>query len=178
MRRVFSAAAVALLLAPVLASATDYALTGENTTITFVGTKPNGKHDGGFKTVTGTASVDKDDLTSLKITLEIDMDSLYSDVPKLTTHLKSGDFFAVKTNPKSKFVTTKVEKSGDDYKITGDLTMLGKTKSINFPAKVAVGNDGLTVSSSFSIDRTQWGMTFGAGKVDNNVKLTVKVKAK
>jgi polyisoprenoid-binding protein YceI len=168
----------ALVLAPVLASGADFPLTDKNTTITFIGSKPQGKHDGGFKTVSGTARVEKNDLTTLKITLDIDMTSIYTDTGKLTTHLKSPDFFAVKSNPKSKFVSTKVEKSGDEYKVTGDLTMLGKTKSITFPAKLSVGGDGLTVSSKFTIDRTQWGMTYGVGKIDNDVKLTVSVKAK
>ena len=62
--------------------------------------------------------------------------------------------------------------------LAGELTMLGKTKEINFPAKIAVAEGSLTVTSSFTIDRTQWGMTYGQGKVDNDVKLTVRVKAK
>jgi polyisoprenoid-binding protein YceI len=168
----------ALVLAPVFACAADFPLTDKNTTITFIGSKPQGKHDGGFKTVSGTASVANNDLTTLKITLDIDMTSIYTDTAKLTTHLKSPDFFGVKSNPKSKFVSSKVEKSGDEYKITGDLTMLGKSKSITFPAKLALGGDGLTLSSTFTIDRTQWGMTYGRGKIDDTVKLTVSVKAK
>jgi polyisoprenoid-binding protein YceI len=170
--------AVALMLAPALALGADYALTDKNTTITFIGSKPGGKHEGGFKSVTGTATVTGNDLTTLKVTLDIDMNSLFSDNDKLTTHLKSPDFFGVKANPKSKFVSTKVEKVGDDYKVTGDFTMLGKTNPITFTAKLAVTADGLTVSSAFPIDRTQWGMTYGAGKVDNEVKLSISVKAK
>jgi polyisoprenoid-binding protein YceI len=179
LRRLFGISTFALLLAPVLASAADFTLTAENTTVKFVGTKTGGKHDGGFKTVTGKASVENNDLTTLKITLDIDTTSLYTDNDKLTNHLKSPDFFGVKANPTAKFAATKVEKADTDYKITGNLTLLGKTKEISFPAKLAVtADDGLTLSSSFSIDRTQWGMTFGQGKVNNDVKLTVSVKAK
>jgi polyisoprenoid-binding protein YceI len=167
-----------LVLAPVLASAADFPLSDKNTTIKFVGAKPKGKHEGGFKKLTGTASVQNNDLTTLKITLEIDMTSLYTDTEKLTGHLKTNDFFGVKSNPKSKFATTKVEKAGDEYKITGDLTMVGETKSITFPATVAVTADGLTLSSTFTIDRTQWGMKYGKGMIDDDVKLTVSVKAK
>jgi len=155
----------------------DYNLTGTNTTIKFVGAKPNGKHEGGFKTVTGTASVG-DDLSELKISIDIDMNSLYSDNPKLTGHLKSPDFFGVKSNPKAKFVSTRVEKDGADYKITGDLTMVGQTKAITFPAKIAVKNGTLTLTSKLSIDKTQWGMTYGKGKIDDEVALTVSVKSK
>jgi polyisoprenoid-binding protein YceI len=178
LRPVSLATALALMLVPAFALGADYALTDKNTTIKFIGSKPGGKHDGGFKAVTGAASVTGNDLTTLTVTLDIDMTSLYTDTDKLTAHLKSPDFFGVKSNPKSKFVSTKVEKSGDDYKVTGDFTMLGKTKSITFPAKLAVTPDGLTVSSSFTIDRTQWGMNYGQGKVDNDVKLTISVKAK
>jgi polyisoprenoid-binding protein YceI len=174
-RRFLAVALVAAL--PVLAFATDFPLTGKNTEVKFTGTKPNGKHDGGFKSVTGTASVTGTDATTLKIKLDIDTTSLYSDNEKLTTHLKSPDFFGVKSNPKATFESTKVEKDGADYKVTGDLTMLGQKKSITFPAKIAATDTGVTLTSSFSIDRTQWGMTYGAGKVDNLVKLNVSVKA-
>ena len=178
MQRLLCVSMLALALAPMLANGADFALSEKNTTISFVGTKPEGKHVGGFKAVTGTASVQGTDLTTLKVTLDIDMNSLFTDAPNLTNHLKSPDFFGVKSNPKSKFVSSKIEKSGDDYKVTGTLTMIGKAKEITFPAKLAVGADGLTVSSTFTIDRTQWGMTFGKGKIDNDVKLTLSVKAK
>ena len=89
----------------------------------------------------------------------------------------SPDFFGGKSNPKSKFATTKVEKDGDGYKITGNLTMVGQTKSLSFPAKASASADALTVTSTFNLDRTQWGMTFGQGKIDNNVKMTISVKA-
>jgi polyisoprenoid-binding protein YceI len=174
-RRFLAVAIVASL--PVFALATDFPLTGKNTEVKFTGTKPNGKHDGGFKTVTGTASVTGVDATTLKIKLDIDTTSLYSDNEKLTTHLKSPDFFGVKSNPKATFESTKVEKDGAAYKVTGDFTMLGQKKSITFPAKIAATDDGVMLTSIFSIDRTQWGMTYGAGKVDNLVKLNVSVKA-
>lgn len=174
--RIALVAGLAVVIAPVLAAA-DFPLTDKNTTIKFVGSKPGGKHEGGFKAVTGTASVKDNDPTTLKLTLDIDMDSLYTDTDKLTAHLKSPDFFGVKSNPKSKFVSTKVEKTNDGYKITGDLTMVGKTKQVVLPAKLTVGADGLTLTSSFTIDKSQWGMTYGAGKISEEVKMTVSVKA-
>ena len=176
-RRFLGAAGMLVLLTGSMAAA-EYALTGSNTTVTFIGTKPNGKHDGGFKTVKGVANVPDDDLTKLKIEVEIDTTSLYSDNPKLTNHLKSPDFFGVKTNPTSKFVSSRVEKEGSEYRITGDLTLLGKTKSITFPAQIAIKDGALNLTSKFTIDRTQWGMTYGQGKVDNDVTLGVKIAAK
>ena len=177
LQRLLAVSALTALLVPVWASGADYSLTSQNTKITFVGTKPGGKHMGGFKNVSGTAAIAGKDLTSLKINLDIDTSSLYTDNPMLTNHLKSPDFFGVKSNPKAKFVSTQVAKASAGYDITGDLTLLGQTKSITFPAQVSVSANGLALETNFTIDRTQWGMTFGKGKVDDNVKLTVNVKA-
>jgi len=177
MHRILCTAAAALLLSTGTLLAADYALTGANTTVTFVGTKPGGKHTGGFKTVAGVASMSGADLTALKIKLDIDVNSLYSDNAKLTGHLKSPDFFGVKSNPKATFTSTKIEKSGSDYKVTGDLTLLGQTKSITFPAQIALKGDALSLTSAFTIDRTQWGMTYGKGKIDDTVSLAVNVNS-
>ncbi len=111
LRRLLVVSALTALSIPVWASGADYSLTSQNTKITFVGTKPGGKHVGGFKSVTGTAAVAGKDVASLKINLDIDTSSLYTDNPMLTNHLKSPDFFGVKSNPKAKFVSTQVAKA-------------------------------------------------------------------
>ena len=82
-----------------LAADVKYVLTKDNTKIEWTGTKPGGKHSGGFEKVGGTATVAEG--AGLKIDIEIDCDSLYSDDKKLTGHLKSSDFFAVKDHPKA-----------------------------------------------------------------------------
>ena len=45
-------------------------------------------------------------------------------------HLRSGDFFDVETYPEITFVSTDVERDGDDWAITGDLTIKDVTKPI------------------------------------------------
>jgi len=170
---------MACLLAFVAAAgAAEFKLTGDNTTITFVGTKPDGKHDGGFKKLTGTATLDGDDATSLKLAVEIEMTSLFSDNDMLTGHLKNADFFEVKRFPKAKFETTKVVKDGTGYKVTGKLTLRGKAVEVTFPANVSASADGVTLSSKFKIDRNDWGITHGKGKIDPEVALSIDVKAK
>ena len=179
--RTLIAAALTLALGTTARADTKVALTGENTKITFVGTKPGGKHDGGFKKLSGTATVTDDKLETLKIEVEIDCDSLYSDDPsgKLTAHLKNPDFFGVKDNPKATFKTTKVAKTDKGYDVTGDLTLLGKTNAVTFPASISEKDGVLSLSSEFKIDRTQWGMTYGAkGMVDKDVTIKLAVTAK
>ena len=48
LRRIFSVSVLATLLVPFLANGADFPLTDKNPTITFLGTKPGGKHYGGF----------------------------------------------------------------------------------------------------------------------------------
>lgn len=155
-------------------AADTYKLTGENTKIEFTGTKKNGKHDGGFKKCEGTVTSEGE---SWKIDVTIETESLYSDDDKLTGHLKAGDFFAVKDNPTAKFTTTKIEKGDKGYTVTGKLTLLGKTKEISFPAEITSG-DTFTLKANFDIDRSDYGMTYGAGMIENAVKISVNVNAK
>ena len=166
--------AFAILAAVASAGADSYKLTGDNTEIKFTGTKKAGKHDGGFKKLTGTASVDGD---KIALDVEIETDSLYSDNDMLTRHLKTSDFFGVKDNPKASFKTTKIEKTDSGYKVTGDFTLLGKKKEISFPATIGTG-DTFTLKAEFKIDRADYGMTYGKGMVDNDVAIKVDLKAK
>jgi polyisoprenoid-binding protein YceI len=176
MSRALFAAALAALLGT-QAFATDFPLTGGNTKVEFVGTKPGGKHAGGFAKLDGKATFD-DGPASLKLDVTIETDSLYSDDAKLTAHLKAPDFFSVKDYPKATFKSTKVEKTAAGYAVTGDLTMLGKTKSVTMPAAVTATADGLSLTSEFKINKTDWGMTYGKGKIDDEVTLKVAVAAK
>ena len=177
-RSLFAVALAALFGLSASAAEQKFALDGENTKVTFTGTKKGGKHEGGFKKLTGAASITDGDLSTLKIEADIETDSLYSDNEKLTAHLKTPDFFGVKDNPKATFKTTKVEKTEKGCTITGDLTLLGKTKSVTMPATVAVKEHKLTLTSEFKINRFDWGMTFGKGMVDDAVSLKLSIMAK
>jgi len=175
MRWMMTAVLFAGMASVAVAADLKYPLTKDNTKIEWTGTKPDGKHDGGFEKVSGTATLTE--AAGLKIEVEIDCDSLYSDDKKLTGHLKSPDFFAVKDHPKAKFVSTKVAKAGKGYLVTGDLTLLGKKKEVSFTADIAAG-DTLTMKGVIEINRQDFGMGYGKGKIDDKVAIRVKVDAK
>jgi polyisoprenoid-binding protein YceI len=151
------------------------ALTPDNTKIEFTGTKPGGKHDGGFKKFSGGVELTGDEVS--KVTVEIDTNSLWSDAePKLTGHLKSPDFFDVKTHPKAAFVSTVIKKEagkGTTHVITGTLTLLAETKPIVVPAKIEASKDTVSIDCEFKINRSEFGMTYGKGKVDDPVTIRV-----
>ena len=163
------------LTSMVLAADVKYVLTKDNTKIEWTGTKPGGKHSGGFEKVSGSATITEK--AGLTIDVDIDCSSLYSDNILLTKHLKSADFFAVKDHPKAKFVSTKVAKADKGFLVTGDLTLLGKKKEVSFPTEITTG-DKLTMDGTMEINRSDFGMSYMKGKIDDKVKIRVKVDAK
>lgn len=82
---------------------------------------------------------------------------------QLIDHLKSPDFFNVVLYPTANFKIEKVSpahesSSQSNHIISGVFTMLGKSNTIDIPAKVSVNNDVITTKASFSINRLKWGM--------------------
>ncbi len=153
-------------------------LTPENTKIQFIGKKPEGKHEGGFAKFSGKIELPSDDVSAAGISMEIEMDSTYSDDPKLTQHLLSPDFFGARTHPKSTFTSTSIDAgdSQDHYVIKGDLTLHGVTKAINFPAEIKLSKDeSVAVRSQFTINRNDFGISYGPGKINDEVSISVTV---
>jgi polyisoprenoid-binding protein YceI len=158
-----------------------YRITSETSKITFVGSKVTGKHDGGFEKFSGTIDYNGKPETS-KVTITIDTNSITTDTPDLTKHLKTADFFDVAKFPEAKFESTAIKSGGDkgaSHTVTGNLTLHGVTKSITFPANITVAPDAITVDSTFAINRKDFGINF-AGASDNlirdDVVLTLKIR--
>jgi polyisoprenoid-binding protein YceI len=159
---------------------TRIALNAENSKIEFVGSKANGSHTGGFKELSGSAALTEDNSAISEISVEITIGSMFTDNPMLTRHLLNADFFEANTYPKATFKTTSIEAQAEGentHSVTGDLTMHGVTKSISFPAKVSVSGGKAGLESKFTIDRREFGITYGQGMVNNDVEITVRVNA-
>lgn len=169
---ILAVSVVGLLASAVFAGEARYRLTDANTKVEFTGTKPGGKHVGGFKHVTGEITLS--DGTAPRVDLEIDCSSLYSDNFMLTWHLKGGDFFNVKKHPKARFTSTSVDRTERGYKINGNLTFLGVTKPVSFPAVITAG-DALRLNGAVAINRQDFGMTYGKGKIDDLVEVRFNV---
>ena len=162
---------------PTLAGAS--MLTPQNTKIQFicahVGAKPEPRR-GGFSKFSGQALLDGKSLKS--VSFDIDTASLFTEFDKLTTHLKSPDFFEVRRFPTAKFESTKIEPGNGAAQIIGKLTLHGVTKEVSFPAKIEVSEAGLKVTSEFTINRLDYGISYDPNKVENKVALTVVIGEK
>src|SRR5690625_5331969 len=86
---------------------------------------------GKFRKFDSEVEADNDDLTNAKIRFEADVDSIDTNSSDRDTHLQSDDFFNASEHPKHAFESTSFEKTGENtYKLVGDLTIRGNTKSI------------------------------------------------
>jgi polyisoprenoid-binding protein YceI len=105
-------------------------------------------------------------------TFVIDMTTLKTgDSPKLQGHLQSPDFFDIQKFPEGTFKITKVEiipnakAGGPSHKITGDLTIKGKTHTETLDATIAKEGTKWTAKAETEIkDRTQYDIVYNSAK--------------
>lgn len=151
------------------------AITPENSKVEWVGSKVTGSHTGSFKQFTGKIELAANSIPDSRVSIDIDTASIEADDPKLAAHLKTPDFFDVAKFPKSSFVSTKIEPSGDQFNITGNLEMHGVKKSITFPARIQVTPTDVTVNAEFAINRKDFGIVY-TGKSDDLIRDEVVMK--
>ncbi len=154
-------------------------VTTENSTIEFVGSKVTGKHDGGFKAFSGTIDFVNGKAEKSTVSVEIDMNSVFSDNADLTDHLKRADFFDVAQFPKATFTSTKIvadrAKGANSFNVTGDLTLRGVTKAVTFPATINVNETDVAVNADFAINRKEFAIAY-AGMADDLIRDDVALK--
>ncbi|MFC8104038.1 YceI family protein [Streptomyces sp. NPDC057363] len=115
--------------------------------------------------------------------LDITMDSIDTGSADRDGHLKSSDFFKTDEFPKMTFRSTKAEALGDDdYRVTGDLTILGTTRPLtidlefNGAAKDPFGNERVGFEGKAEIKRSEWGLTWNAALETGGVLVSDKIK--
>ncbi|MDO6812930.1 YceI family protein [Tenacibaculum soleae] len=145
-------------------------------TVTWKGNKPTGSHNGVVSITTGVFDIENGIVKAGEFV--IDMNSIScTDLEAgkgkedLEGHLKNEDFFDVTKFPTAKFVVTSSEIKEGKLSVTGNLTLRDTTKSITIPATVTE-NEGVATfkSDTFSIDRTDFGVTYKSKKIDAALK--------
>ena len=132
--------------------------------------------DGTFSTADAKMTASKDDLTDAQITLTADVNSISTGNEQRNNHLKSDAFFNAAQYGTLTFTSTSFQKvSGKNYTLAGNLTLHGVTKSISFPAKIAVSGDNATLDSEFFINRKDFGIMY-PGKANDLIRDEVVIK--
>ncbi|MBX7151060.1 YceI family protein [bacterium] len=124
---------------------------------------------GHFKEFSASMVSTKDDFSDSKVEATIKVASISTDNEKRDGHLKSEDFFYAEKYPEIKFISKSFTKTGDKtYKITGDLTMRGVTKTIELNAiykgsvKDPWGNTKTGWTATGSLNRFDYGLNWNS----------------
>jgi polyisoprenoid-binding protein YceI len=118
---------------------------------------------GRFTGVDGTVEIG-DDLRDSRVSVTIDMSSVYSGDDTRDTHLKSADFFDVDTHKDATFESTAVTWSGAGGTMTGDLTIKGVTRSVTLEVSFLGyvqdpwDNRRAVFSARGKVNREDWGL--------------------
>ncbi|MET4926833.1 YceI family protein [Streptomyces sp. PSRA5] len=135
-----------------------------------------GKHE-------GTLSLDGSKPENSSASIDVEMESIDTGAPDRDGHLRGADFFDAETFPKMTFRSTGTEQAGgDDYRITGDLTIKDVTKPLtidlefNGKAIDPYGNERVGFEGSATISRSDWGLTWNAALESGGVVVSDKVK--
>ncbi|MER7895417.1 YceI family protein [Streptomyces sp. NPDC096046] len=162
----------------------DYTIDPAHSTIGFVARHAMVTNvKGGFQDFTGTLHLDGTDPSRSTASLDVVMDSISTGNADRDGHLKSADFFKTDEFPAMTFRSTQAEAlGGDEYRITGDLTILGTTHPLtvdlefNGAAKDPFGNERVGFEGKAEILRSEWGLTWNAALETGGVLVSDKIK--
>jgi len=148
---------------------------------------------GRFKGVKGTIEVDEKNPDRSSVNVEIDAASIDTGAPDRDTHLRSADFLDVEQHPKLTFRSKRVEgaanREGDEFRVTGDLSIRDKTIEVALDVtytgrgKDPWGGERAGANATTEIDRRDWGLQWnqaletGGVLVGNKVKIEIDVQA-
>lgn len=144
-----------------------------------------------ISTVTGQfnkfdASIDagSDDLTTAKVKMTADIDSISTNNEQRDAHLRTGDFFDAENHPQLSFTGERFEKINDEeYKLHGTLTMRGVSKPVTLNVehggiveKDPWGNTRTGFTFTGKVNRSDFGVNFGLIAEAGGVMLADEVK--
>jgi len=156
------------------ADTTTLSVSGGYSKVNWTGYKIGGKHTGSIEVRNGQLMFIDDVFAGGNF--EIDMATVNNtDIEaadmkrKLEDHLKSPDFFDVKTHPIATFKITKVVPYGavgenqTKYKVVGNLTIKGITKEIKFEVDFYEYDTSYSITGRLKIDRSDFNIKYGSG---------------
>ena len=176
--------AVLFLVLPVAAQATGYEVDTVHSALIFRAKRMGTVYVyGRFNDFSGTIDVPGDDVTRGTVAIEVRTASVDTGNERRDAHLRSADFLGSEEFPLMTFTSKGVVDLGDDrLEVTGDLSLHGVTREVTFTVeRVGEGKDPRSGKSligfdgSFSIQRSDFGMTFMQGAISDQIDIRLAI---
>jgi polyisoprenoid-binding protein YceI len=144
---------------------------------------------GQFKEFNADLALDTGDLTRSQVSAEIAAASIDTREEKRDEHLRSADFLDVEHHPAIRFESRRIERSGDAYRVVGDLTIRGTTREVALDLDYAGlqkspwGDTRTGFSLHGTIDRKDFGLVWnvaleaGGVLVGDKIALAIEIEA-
>jgi polyisoprenoid-binding protein YceI len=137
---------------------------------------------GAFNEFEGSAVIDGVDPSNSSVNVTLQVASVDTRNAQRDNHLRTNDFLDVDNFPVITFASTSVShEGGNEFVVTGDLTIKDVTKSVALPlefqgaAKDPFGNDRIGFEGSIVINRKDWGVSWNAALETGGVLVSEKV---
>ncbi|HEY7414654.1 MAG TPA: YceI family protein [Ktedonobacteraceae bacterium] len=124
---------------------------------------------GRFKVLSGKLNIDELNLADSWVEAQVETASIDTGDANRDNHLRSADFFDAEKYPTITFKSSLIESvGGNEYKVTGELSMHGATKSVIFTAQYLghgndpFGNHKAGLEAKTKINRKDWNLTWNA----------------
>ncbi|NGP89510.1 YceI family protein [Fodinibius halophilus] len=138
---------------------------------------------GSFGSFEGSLEVDGEQLEGADIQFKADINSIDTNNEDRDEHLKSDDFFNAEEYPKLAFSSTAFEKKGSDtYRLIGDLTIRGNTKTVELEAvhggtvQDPYGQTKAGFEITGTINRKEFGLEWDAVTEAGNIVVGEEIK--
>jgi polyisoprenoid-binding protein YceI len=145
---------------------------------------------GFFRDFTGTVNYDSANPTKSSVEFTAKVTSVDTGVAGRDRHLRTADFFDVEKFPDLTFKSTKVEKKGKGWIVSGDLTMRGVTKPVSIPFEITGFVPGgersgakIGIAGETTLNRRDFGVNYGGNMpsggpvVADQVKVVLQIEA-
>jgi polyisoprenoid-binding protein YceI len=138
---------------------------------------------GMFEEVSGEFTYDVENPSNSSVSVEVNTDSVNTNMAERDNHIRSADFLDVAVAPTASFKSTAIEVTGEHTaKITGDLTILGKTMPLVVDAEhVGGGSDpwgGVRqgFSGTAKLSMKELGVKMDLGPASDAVQLVIELE--
>ncbi len=143
---------------------------------------------GKFHGVAGTIVLADDPLGS-SVSADVDLATIDTGNPQRDDHIRSADFFDVAEHGILTFRSTAVRPDGDNYVLTGDLSLHGQTRSVDLDLEVngftkdPYGGTRAGFTASGVINRKDFGITIdmpmdgGGAVIGDKIQVLLEIEA-
>jgi len=138
---------------------------------------------GSFNEFDGTATIDGDNPSNSSVHVTIQVASIDTRNQQRDDHIRTNDFLDVEKYPQITFSSTSIAHvGGNDFEVTGDLTIKDVTKPIaiefeeNGSARDPFGNLRIGFEGKSVLNRKDWGLTWNAALETGGFLVSDKIK--